>query len=356
MKKILTGILFRFFRSIETWVLVVLLLVATAYISYVEYVNTNNEFISDHSLTRYEELDVTVYDVYAFGCETLPEDTFNTLLGENVCAFDESELVFSILNDIPMVPVILMAIFIPVFFGRLFSDGTIKNLISSGHSRSRIYLASMLFSFVLNFIALVLNTSVYAIWCLILKWHPPVYLPVILVMLLIDLLLSFTISSWCLAVLFISKKRTLAFVASFLLAMSMFIYPTAVPETILLMTESINVESEDLEKIRKANEEAPYAFEEYFDLSQFSPKYRYKGETLSITMDSSLPDGVRKALLLWIYSDPELIMHFGESISSFSPYVFYRDGLMTINVASNVIWIFAGNLLGVALFKKREIK
>ena len=84
--------------------------------------------------------------------------------------------------------------------------------------------------------------------------------------------------------------------------------------------------------------------------------FRYKGETLSITMDSSLPDGIRNALLFWIYSDPALIMHFGESMSSFSPYVFYRDGLMTINVASNVIWIFAGNLLGVALFKKREIK
>ena len=356
MKKILMGILFRFFRSIETWVLVVLLLVATSYISYVEYVNTNNEFIADHSLVRYEELDVTAYDVYALGCETLPEDKYNRLMEDNVSAPDEAKLVFSVLNDIPLVPIILMAIFIPVFFGRLFSDGTIKNLISSGHSRGKIYLVSLLFSFALNFLALLICTSVYAIWCLIIKWHPPIYLPVVLVMLLIDLLLSFTISSWCLAVLFISKKKTLAFVASFLLAMSLFLYPTAVPQTILIMTESVNVENDDIVMLRKAYEEAPYALEEYFDLSQFAPKFRYKGETFSITMDSSLPDGIKNVLLLWIYSDPAVIMHFGETMSSFSSYIYFRDGLMAINIASNIIWIFAGNLLGVALFKKREIK
>ena len=350
MKKILMGILFRFFRSIETWVLVVLLLVATAYTGYVEYMNTNNEFISDPSLIRYEELDVNAHDAYTLRCETMSEDKFNILMDENVCAKDEVNSVFSILNDIPLVPIFLMAIFIPVFFGRLFSDGTIKNLISSGHSRSKIYIVSLLFSLALNFITLTISTCVYAVWCLIVRWHPPIYLPVVLVILLIDLLLSFTISSWCLAVLFVSKKKTLAFVTSFLLAMSLFIYPTAVPETILVMSQSVNFDGDEIELIR-----APYALEEYFDLSQYMPEYHYKGDTYRFAMDSTLPDGIRYTLLLFIYSDPALIMHSGESLV-YSPYILYRDGLMTINVASNVFWIFAGNIFGVAFFKKREIK
>ena len=356
MKKIFMGILFRFFRSIETWGLVALLLFATVYTGYVELKNTENSYILETDLARYEDLDVSSYDVYRMHAETLPEDTYNKMTDEVSCAVDESHFVFSILNDIPLVPAILLAVFIPVFFGRLFSDGTIKNLISSGHSRGKIYLVSLLFCFILNFATLLVSAAVYSVWCLVLKWHPPIYLPVMLVTLFIDLLLSFTFSSWCLSVLFMSKKKTLAFITSFLLSVSLFVYPATIPVTVLGLTQKINVDDEEIKLLRTASDEAPYALEEHFDLGQFTIEYRYQGEKYRFVMDSSLPDGIRFTCLLMIYSDPELIMHYGDMMTSIPPYVFLRDGLMTINIASNIFWIAAGNALGVFVFRKREIK
>ena len=77
-------------------------------------------------------------------------------------------------------------ILIPLFLGRLFSNGTIKNLIACGHSKTQIYLASLIFSFLLNIALIFITLIFFAIICLYFMWMPPVYLPVLLVMLLLD--------------------------------------------------------------------------------------------------------------------------------------------------------------------------
>lgn len=356
MKKILSGILYRFFRSVETWVLVALILTATAYIAYAEYSSLDFADVFAPTSIRYEDLDVSAEDTYKYNYAELDEETYNKLDNDNVVAGSETDLILKLFNIFPLVPNVLMVIFIPVFFGRLFSDGTIKNLISGGHSKGSIYFSSLLFCMALNFVLLLLSVGIYVIWGLIYGWHPPIYLPIVLVMFLIDLLLSFTLSSFCLAVLFMSSKKTLAFIASFILVISLFLHPAVLPQLILTMTQQIDAEGEDINNIRKANDEAPYKLEIHFKYSEAEVEFHYEGDVYCFFGDSTLPKGVKNALLVWIYSDPGLTMNFGSTLTAAGPYMLYRDGVMATNVINNVFWITAVNALGVIVFKKREIK
>jgi ABC-type transport system involved in multi-copper enzyme maturation permease subunit len=250
-------------------------------------------------------------------------------------------------------PVILIVLFITLFFGRLFSDGVIKNLMASGFKKRTIYLTSLLFTCIMNLVMLAISIGVFALFCLIYKWHPPIYLPMLSFIVLIDFLMALTVSSLVLAVLFASRKKTAALIAGFVVVFSMFFIPYTPPIAILETNREIenDFESERYKELRAlAADYSLYAFESEFDLQAFTERMYYKDGEECFPVKTNLPEPVQRALVIMIYSDHALLRRtIGRE------YLLYRDGVYTVNAVCNVIWSVLFNTVGIVVFKKREL-
>ena len=113
------------------------------------------------------------------------------------------------------------------------------------------------------------------------------------------------------------------------------------------------------EAIKEANKkikaEEPYNLEEHFKLSEYNFVYSYHGQEIVFFEDSTLPRPVKNALLAAIYLDPAMILHF-DSGFTITPYIMYRDGLIAINTAGNILWITLSSFCGIIVFRRKEIR
>ena len=182
MKKIISGMFFRLFRGIEFWVLIVILLAYAFYAGYNLF--SGQEYLSlsrteTNISRRFESSGVSARDVYRMDSEVLPADVYYKINDDVSDAAYEAEFVFELMGRAQIMPVFLILLFIPFFFGRLFSDGTVKNLISCGHSKAKIYMSALIVTFILDVGMYIINSLIFGFWCLLYGWKPPVYLPVV---------------------------------------------------------------------------------------------------------------------------------------------------------------------------------
>ena len=375
MKKILSGMFYNLFRGFEIWLLLILVVICGVFddinnlrdydvIAVGVFGETRDYSDEDRTLIispdnidqfRYKGSGISAFDVYRYHIEPLPKDVYDKL-GYDMyyIPHDEANTVFDRIKNLYIFPAILMAIFIPVFFGRLFSQGTIKNLLTCGYSKVMIYLASLIMSVVLDLALFLIRLLGFVLVCACLQWQPPVYLPVLIPSAVVSLLLLITISSFSLAALFISSKRTAAFVVGFIMAFSATISVSELASTFLWNYEVVRTsaaENEDYMDFVK--EQKQYLLEERFNFGNFSSDFYY-GDKLIISLyaESSLPAPLRYVILALLYSDPALIQ--GADFM-FEPYLMARDGLLYVSMGVNTIWIILSSGLGIAIFRKREI-
>lgn len=375
MKKILSGMFYNLFRGFEIWLLLILVVICGVFddinnlrdcdvIAAGVFGETRDYSDEDRTLIispdnidqfRYKGSGISAFDVYRYHIEPLPKDVYDKL-GYDMyyVPHDEANTVFDRIKNLYIFPAILMAIFIPVFFGRLFRQGTIKNLLTCGYSKVMIYLASLIMSVVLDLALFLIRLLGFVLVCACLQWQPPVYLPVLIPSAVVSLLLLITISSFSLAALFISSKRTAAFVVGFIMAFSATISVSELASTFLWNYEVVRTsaaENEDYMDFVK--EQKQYLLEERFNFGNFSSDFYY-GDKLIISLyaESSLPAPLRYVILALIYSDPALIQ--GADFM-FEPYLMARDGLLYVSMGVNTIWIILSSGLGIAIFRKREI-
>ena len=383
MKKIITGYFFRLFRSFEFWALIVLFLVLSYEIVF-PWINDNNEItISRGSFTMYfgEHNTVAVNadnvhehnfagsgisarDLYARYSETLPKDVFDKIDYGFWWYNTEFDTITTVFERLHAVPATVVLILIPLFLGRLFSNGTIKNLIACGHSKTQIYLASLIFSFLLNIALIFITLIFFVIVCLYYMWMPPVYLPVLLVMLLLEILICGVLSSVCIAVLFASKKEILAVIASFLLIIPM-LYLVMDDFGIFGMNEANDLYNE----LHPYSEEEPENYEEFrtivategvqvvterFNVFEFDYQTSYNGKRLIAHNTAHMDPASKFTRLIRIYIDPFVSRKM--DALGLTVYEKWRCGIMAINIANNVFWIAATSALGMFIFRKREFK
>ena len=371
MKKILSGFWYRFLRGYEIWGLIVLLvfaqIVLTAFIfdennimlsrnDYTYYVGTEDGEIAVNSENykdyRFESTGVSAYDAWRYNVETISEDAHEKM-DKSIFWYDEMSCLYSVLTEIHVFPALLMVIFIPLFFGKLFGDHTVKNLLASGHSKGRIYLASLLFTFILNALMIAIGMIVFTAYCLFYMWKPPVYLPIVLVMLLLEIFMVCTVSSVSIAVLFASEKTTASFAAGFAAVILMFI-PIS---SFLIMNlcendQQIDDESDAFAEYMAVTDSNHLEYR--MDLSEFKLRISYEGKELDIYKESGMSPVERTVSLAVIYSDPFMVFHFGKEIY-IEPFIMYRDGLLTVNIISNIFWIMFSSFAGSYVFRKRDI-
>ena len=381
MKKIITGYFYRLFRSFEFWALIVLFLVASYEIVF-PWIDDKNEItISRGTFTMYYGVYSTVAvdadnanehrfsgsgisarDFYVRYSEPISKDAFDKIQYGTRFFYSELDTITTVFERLHAVPTLVVLILIPLFLGRLFSDGTIKNLIACGHSKTQIYLASLIFSFLLNIALIFITLIIFAIICLYYMWMPPVYLPVLLEMLLLEILISCMLSSVCSAVLFASKKEILGVIASFLLLIPMICYVmdeygifgiNEVAELDYELYDYSNEEPVDYEEFRNIiATEGMQAMLERFDILEFDYYTSYNGRRM-ITHNRGYMDPFTKyAWMTRIYMDPYLSRKI--DVLGLTVYEKCRSGLMAINIANNVFWIAVSSAAGLFIFRKRE--
>ena len=371
MKKIIEGFFYRMIKSYEFWGLIVLLVCSCIYINadmfanetslhgpfYIEVDGVGKDVSGDEvKAYQFAATGVSASDAYKFGNEPIAQDSFDKLLPAGNQSSDEIFFLIKGISSLNLIPTILMVLFIPIFFGRMFSDGTLKNLISCGHGKGKIYLASLIFSFALDMVMFLFNMIVYLIMIPINGWKPPVYLPVVLMMFAISVAMMLAITSVALAVLYASSKKTASFVAGFILALLLFFPVTLLAIDRIDMSYVLDEnEQEHLEEYRDIlAEKGGNAFTYKCDPAAGTIIVYYGDRIIIPAGNSSLSPAVKNTLLAVFYLDPtsctQLLKH-----AQFSPYMAYRDGLMTISIASNIFWLLLSTAVGIIVFKKREI-
>ena len=385
MKKIITGLFFRLIKGFEIWALIALLITASfainlqqAYDQVFLYfyrsedkmtVSTSDgDFVVDADNVRqycFENSGMSAYDYYRKSIEPVPEISDN---GQNIFfGYDEMMFLASSVSIQIVVPSILIVIFMPVCFGRVYSDGTMKNYLACGISKGTIYLSSLVFSFALDLFMVLINILVFAGFCLYYAWKPPLYLPVILAILASSVLFLFTITSICLSVLFVSAKRTATFIVGFLLEFLLVFnsFMTLIPLNKIIDSQpSCPIDGKEFaeykEIVKKNSEEGLYttAFYEKLDLSEFSIKLFHEGKEIKVQGDSTLPPALKYTLLTAVYINPAMIHQLISPANmdiQIPIYMICRDGLAAVNIACNIIWITLSSGIGVSVFRKREV-
>lgn len=374
MKKILEGFFYRMLRSVEFWGLIVLLVCSCVYINLNIFADEASihgpVFIVEDWETgtgwdasgdeikefQFANTGVSANDAYKYGCEPIQQESFDKLSDDNNLTTDEIFFLMKGISSLNLIPAILIALFIPFFFGRMFSDGTLKNLISCGHSKGKIYLASLISVFVLDLVMFLFNFVLFLIMIPVYGWKPPVYFPVVCLMFVISLLLLFTVSSISLAVLYASSKMTASVVAGFIIAIMMFfpIFMLSLENVDMSYQPEGNVDNAYDEYIAVVKEHGPNALTFKYDASMGAMRVFYGDKELMPYGKSKMPAWARTAILTSVYLDPTMCTHMIKQ-NMLSPYIAYRDGVMAINIAANVFWILISTAVGAFVFKKREI-
>ena len=115
MKKILSGMIYRFFRSMEAWIFIALLLASSFISAYADLHNPNYE-ISENVQKRFESLDVSAADAFKMYSEALPKETYDVLQSNDCEVDNEIEALNLIMGSFNVYPILLIVLFIPLFF------------------------------------------------------------------------------------------------------------------------------------------------------------------------------------------------------------------------------------------------
>ena len=360
---------FRLVKGFELWGLLVLMTAASMYFYYIDVSGEDfNSLLRNDSVYetelgnetylisaanvkqyRFESMGISAYDAYRERTETVSGPTDDIIYGSFNFVHEEVNLLFEALGNLYIIPAILMMIFIPLFFGRMFSDGTVKNLISGGLSRGKIYLSSLLLTSVLDLVLLLINLASFVFWCMYYEWRPPVYLPVLIPSVILTVLVLLALTSVCIAVLFSSAKKTAAFITGFLLVF--FTWRIGLNYTNnWAPVSSIDYKKEDYREMRDIMENKGLkALDQRFDLAEFEIRFSYNGRELDIYEDHVAAPVLKNILIVLIYADPALANRMGET------YMMVRDGVVAVNMVSSILWISVSTGAGYLVFRKKEI-
>ena len=374
MRKLLSGYLFRMIKSPLMWALMVCGLIASVYfisicfegINTVTVLHTKEHFyLGDYNQIyvdagnakeyRFESLGISALDVEQHNLVPIDQDTYNLLSNGVHTAFIELRMFNGTIIALHYAPVITIALIIPVFFGILFSDGTIKNLVACGYSRRKIYLSALIYSFIVDSLMILFNVLVFICFCIYYEWKPPVYIPSVLSALIIEVLLVFNISAVVISALFASGKRTATFVVGFLMMAVLFFEYNPLDEVYSEhMIDSPSLMAEYTEYEGLIQKYGFNAFENRFVLSKLAFEVYLGDRKVLSAPESDLPKPVHYALVTLIYLDPALTVR-GNLGYGGNNYFYYSGGVIFIEMAANMLWIAASTMIGMACFKKREL-
>ena len=162
MRKLLSGYLFRFLKSYELWVLIVLYAAASAFLIYTfassnsfititrgnytlrwgdhEEITINKDNINDY---KFESLDVSELSLYRYYVGPVPKEDYDAI--ENSVAIGERNIFWGLIEFLHIVPSVIILILIPFFSGPCLRTGQLRILLPAVTVKAR-FICLLLFS------------------------------------------------------------------------------------------------------------------------------------------------------------------------------------------------------------------
>ncbi len=347
MKKIISGFFFRAVKTVELWIFITLIVVISFANINTSTIGTKNLLTSDYQLT--DTIEVT-YE---------KSESFHSDLDSNI----DSKISYltSFLNFALVIPAIMTPLFTILFMGKMFTGGALRNLISSGHSKTRVYLASLIFGISVTTVFNILSLVAMSLAMLIQHWKIPIFFPLLGTYALYMFMADIVLLSVSLGILFVSKRPVVSLIAVAGVLVVFFTGSVGVTMTALMVPER----DYNYTKLKEYTEQHPDSkFEKNytFDIKNFCDIIVIKenGEILDEEIYRGRPnpnhiEGTpRKIIVAGLYANPGcgFLMSLLQVVSH---YRMWKDGLYIFFCLTNLIWIVGINAAGLMLFRRREL-
>lgn len=364
MKKVADGFLYRIIRSVEFYGLLILTLVMCFILTYViafsgsEYLSMNEDrhvTISDFSYSKdqvssmlFMNSNIPAKEVYG----DLGASRGFTPAHQLILA-DELATVHGVMESMFTIPSLLTSVFVTLFLGRLFSDGTVRNIVSCGHRKRTIFSVCLLLVVAVSVISFLMAVTGSLLGCLFRGWHPPLYLPALLHHCLLEIIIVISYSVMVLSVLFTFGRRTVAIIAAFILVLanSLIIAPATVS---LLATgeREIDTGSEAFAMFREASQNGMDATMEIDPLT-LRPRFLIEGREIDLFTGPEIPfvpKGPARDILLGLsYLNPSLC--YAEHICYITP----TKTVILISCGTQLLLMIGVSVAGAFIFNRKEL-
>ena len=228
MSRVFKSMTYRLVRSKLVWLIVAALIVlevltlffAGSNGKYCEcFANHSNYSYHDHDtetdvteFAKFEEEDPLIVskltqNVYMGKFDFLQGQMSKYEVSLNNCG-SVSELLASVL----MLIFAADALFVIVFFGEMFSDDAVRNMVTANSKKVSVYLVSIVINAVMCLLMYILVFAVLAACVLIAGFYPIIYVPAFAVAVLTGLLVTVTITSLFILILFVDQNPVVSFV------------------------------------------------------------------------------------------------------------------------------------------------
>ena len=347
MKKIISGFFFRAVRTAELWIFVALIVVISFANINTSTIGTKNLLTSDYQLTDTIEM---TYE---------KAESFNSDL--DIVIDSKIDYLISYLDFALVFPAIMAPLFTVLFMGKLFTGGALRNLISSGHSKTRVYLASLIFGSSVTVLFNILSLVAMSLAMLIQRWKIPVFFPLLGTCALYMFMADIVLLSVALGILFVSKRPVVSLIAVAGVLVVFFTGSAGVTMAALMVPERYF----NYTKLKEYTEQHPdseITIHRSFDIKNFCDiiEVTENGEPIdkNIYIGKPNPNHIegtpRKIIVAGLYANPGcgFLMSL---LLVVSHYRMWKDGLYIFFCLTNLIWIVGINAAGLMIFRRREL-
>ena len=247
------------------------------------------------------------------------------------------------------------SVFVLVFFGEMFSDDAVRNMVCANAKKVSVYLVSIIINAAMCLIMYVLVFAVLTVCVLIAGFYPIIYVPAFATAVLTGLLVTVTVTSLFILILFIDQNPVISFVfcAS---VVALTILGLSVGDTVF--SKPYNTDDVQLENFFKGGYRISGEGEWYLPVDDFRVGrvyYPADNETFEFLSDTPNPYymgdvPVHTAQTLYRAN----IMNLPFEMNMFFIYPMYRDGLFAryaVFSAAYLVLILAG---GCCIVNKRN--
>lgn len=347
MKKILSGYFFRAVKSVELWVCLVLIFFISFFTIGTPSIGFQETLREDYQLTDTVEVTYEKAESFRNELDHVLDSKISTLIDDvEACLF---------------FPAFIIPVFTVLFTGRMFTAGAIRNLIASGHSKTKVYLSSLIFSASVAALFNVLSLLSLSAALVIHRWKIPVFFPMLGAYVMYMFLLDLIFLSVALSILFVSQRPVVSLIALagvigilFTGSSMLSIYALMIPERY--------VSGAKVQAYKEEHPESDPKMDWTFDIKNFQDEYTFTDHGEPIDSEPFLGpkapnhvDGTtRKVLVVSAYANPATgaLMTL---VQIMSRYKMWKEGLYTFLCVINFSWVVVINAAGLIVFRRKEL-
>lgn len=273
----------------------------------------------------------------------------NLLIGEDIKF--EIRGVGTVIIEYTVLLIIICASYTSIFCGQFFDEGTVRNMLATGHSKTSVYMSAFIMNVISSAIFFVVTFSLIGIYILIFGGKPLIWWPYVLIMIGVMYLLTLVITSLVLFLIFTTRKIHIAIIGALLITVILAMAPGLALSDQEAMDYLFNVDFFSMEDYMTSKADG---ISVYFDDINYKEKFVKGGKV--INGDKTIND-------LPLASRGKIYIAKCSPLSAFAEYNLYEmnpytmtEGLSSARyTAVSVIWITASTLAGVLLFRKKDI-